>query len=241
MPLAKGGSINKQNNMAEITKNNSFGKAIQETILKYKISSFLEIGAFDGDGSTQVIAKALLKKKTQKVKLFSLEYNKERFKNLVANTRQYSFVTAINESSIGKDSFTAWDFEKDVWLSSYNGINYKKKEVKKWHEYDVEAIRNTPDGFLDASKEIWDAVLIDGGEFTGYDEYRLVKYRTKCIMLDDCYRAFKTNRARKELLLDPDWQLEWEETDRRNGAAIFIHKTLKKESFLFRGLRFLGL
>lgn len=227
--------------MAEITDKSGFGKAIQQTILKYKISSFLEIGAFDGDGSTQVIARALQKKKRKDIRLVSLEYNLERFKNLIKNTRQYSFVTTVNDSSIGRDSFTAWDFDKDVWLSPYNGINYEREEVKKWHQYDVDQISKTPSGFLDNSKDNWDVVLIDGGEFCGYDEYRSVKYRTKCIMLDDCYRAFKTNRVRKELLSDPDWILEWEEIDRRNGAAIFVHKSLPKESILFRGKKLLGL
>ena len=113
--------------------------------------------------------------------------------------------------------------------------------MRKWHQYDVEKISKIPSGFLDNSKDIWDAVLIDGGEFCGYDEYRGVKYRTKCIMLDDCYRSFKTTRVRKELLMDPDWQLEWEDIYRRNGAAIFVHKNLRKESILFRGLKLLGL
>jgi hypothetical protein len=84
-------------------------------------------------------------------------------------------------------------------------------------------------------------VLIDGGEFCGYDEYRKVKYRTKCIMLDDCHRSFKTTRVRKELMVDSDWRLEWEDVYRRNGAAIFVHKTLQKKSVFFRSMKLLGL
>jgi hypothetical protein len=49
--------------MAEITEKISFGKAIRKTILKYNILSFLEIGAYDRDGSTQIIARALKRKK----------------------------------------------------------------------------------------------------------------------------------------------------------------------------------
>jgi len=220
--------------MAEITLKTNFGKSIHRTILKYNISSFLEIGAFDGDGSTQVIAKALQCKKRSKISLVSLEYNVERHKNLVKNTEKFGFVTALNESSVDRNSFTLWDFEKDVWLSAYNSINYKKEEVSKWHYYDIEEYKKVEEGFLTRSQESWDAVLIDGGEFCGYDEYRLVKNRTKCFMLDDCYRAFKTNRARKELLVDPDWQLEWENNNDRNGSAIFVHKMLIKESFFSR-------
>jgi predicted O-methyltransferase YrrM len=99
--------------MAEITLQDDFGAAMKNCIQGYAIQKILEIGAFDGDGSTQVLAQALAAKKGEKV-LVSLEEKPERFKNLVANTRDYPFVRAVQASSLGWNSFSARDFEKDV-------------------------------------------------------------------------------------------------------------------------------
>ncbi len=221
--------------MPEVTLEDSFGSAIFKTITKYKIRSFVEIGAFNGDGSTQVIAKALQKKRGD-VSLTSLEYDSNRFQELVLNTRQYKFVKTVNQSSIGRNSFSAWDFNRDVWNSPFNGLinSFEKEQVRGWHKNDVELIKQTPSGFLEQNTDSWDAVLIDGGEFCGYDEFRLVKPRAKCIMLDDAFKAFKTNKARVELSSDTNWKLEWYDEGVRHGAAIFVHRSLKKENIINR-------
>jgi len=226
--------------MPEVTIKDTFGRAIYKTISKYNINTVLEIGAFNGDGSTQVIARALKRKHTR-VSLTSLEYDNERFRELVRNTCNYGFVKTINQSSIGKDSYTQWDFDKDVWESPFNGLKgtFSKEKVKKWHDNDITNIRQVQSGFLENTKESWDAVLIDGGEFSGYDEYRLVVERTNCIMLDDAFHAYKTFRARVELLKNPNWKLEWQDSKVRNGAAIFVRINLKKELLLKRISRYI--
>jgi len=221
--------------MPEITTKDRFGVAMRQTIITYKIYSILEIGAFDGDGSTVVLANALARKKAA-VSLVSLEYTAERFKNLIANSALYPFVAPIQASSIGKNSFTAWDFEADVWDRPYNGLKYPKEQVREWHRQDVALMKGIESGYLDSvpAPGPWDAVLIDGGEFAGYDEFRLVRDRTKCLFLDDAFSAYKTNRVRQELMTSLDWQLVWEGPRVRNGGAIFVHKDLEKESLWSR-------
>lgn len=211
--------------MAEITEKSPFGKAMSDTILRYKINNVLEIGAFDGDGSTLVLAGALSLKRGP-VSLTSIESDRGRFENLCRNLALYSFAQPVCASSIGRNSFTAWDFETDVWASPYNGIRYAKEEVRSWHSRDVELIREIDVGFLEQSNSSWDAALVDGGEFCGYDEFRLLKDRVLCFFLDDAYAAFKTNRARCELEQDTNWRREWCSEKNRNGAAIFVHRSL---------------
>jgi hypothetical protein len=211
------------------------GCMFSPNFLKYRIISVLEIGAFNGDGSTQVIAEALSKKKGD-VSLISLEYNYDRYQELVKNTKTITFVTPINESSIGTNSFTPRDFDIDVWNTPFNGLanRFPKELVRKWYESDIKMIDLVQVGYLERAEIKWDAVLIDGGEFAGYDEYRLVKEKTNCIMLDDSFHAYKTFRARIELLKDPNWKLEWKDSKVRHGAAIFVRNNLKKESILKR-------
>jgi hypothetical protein len=214
--------------MAEITISDAFGVAMKKCIERYAILKILEIGAFDGDGSTQVLASTLAAKSGEKI-LVSLEAKPERFKNLVANTRGYTFVRPVQAFSLGWDSFSARDFEKDVWGSSFNGLRYPKEQVAGWHAADMARIQQLSRGFLEDSTEQWDAVLIDGGEFFGWDEFRLLRSRSRCFFLDDAFHAFKTFRVRVELSQDPDWRVVWADSRIRNGAAIFVHRTLPRE------------
>lgn len=224
--------------MAEITSQDSFGRAMEKCIRGYAIRKVLEIGAFDGDGSTQVLAQAL-EKKGKEVSLLSLEEKPQRFKNLVANTRGRSWIRPLQRSSIGWGSFTARDFEKDVWASPFHGLRYPKEQVAEWHAEDRARIELTPSGFLESTDEAWDAVLIDGGEFFGWDEFRLLRPRARCFFLDDAFHAFKTFRVRVELSQDSDWRLIWSDAQLRNGAAIYVHRSLSREPRVFGGLSFL--
>jgi len=227
--------------MAEITGVDPFGVAIRRCVQSYPIRKVLEIGAFDGDGSTQVLARALAGKsdKDQQPTLVSLEEKPDRFQNLVTNTAQYSFVRPVQASSLGWESFTARDFEKDVWTSPFNGLRYPKTQVASWHAEDTAKIQKIAKGFLEKSTEAWDAVLIDGGEFFGWDEFRLLRHKARCFFLDDAFHAFKTFRVRVELSQDPDWRLVWADSHLRNGAAIYVHRTLPKEGRFFSGRGFL--
>ncbi|NBS49360.1 MAG: hypothetical protein EBS97_01920 [Verrucomicrobia bacterium] len=102
-------------------------------------------------------------------------------------------------------------------------------QVAVWHAEDLAKIRKISTGFLEESTEIWDAVLIDGGEFFGWDEFRLLRDRSRCFFLDDAFFAFKTFRVRMELSQDPSWKLIWSDPKARNGAAIFIRQDFHRE------------
>jgi hypothetical protein len=145
------------------------------------------------------------------------------------NTAGYAFVRPVQAFSLGWDSFSARDFEKDVWGSYFNGLHCPKEQVAEWHAEDLTHIKQFPRGYLEDSTEEWDAVLIDGGEFFGWDEFRLLRSRTRCFFLDDAFQAFKTFRVRMELSNDPDWRLVWADPHLRNGAAIYVHRTLPQE------------
>jgi hypothetical protein len=67
-------------------------------------------------------------------------------------------------------------------------------------------------------------VLIDGGEFFGYNEFVLLKDRTNVFFLDDYYYGYKTNQTARELLQDEDWEVIAGNKNLRNGYAIFKRK-----------------
>lgn len=207
---------------AEITSSDSFGQAIALTMQAFGFSSVLEIGSFDGLGSTQVFIEALKARPLKR--LVCLETNPTRWQQLCVNTTGYSWVKPVCQSSISLASLTPKDFDNDVWQSPYNGLHYPRDEVHGWWEETQRYLACVREGYLEATSDTFDAVLIDGDEFTGYDDFRLVKDRVACIMLDDAFNAYKCHRANRELAADPAWYPLWCDSTVRNGAAIWVRR-----------------
>jgi hypothetical protein len=54
--------------------------------------------------------------------------------------------------------------------------------------------------------EVFDVILLDGGEFTTYYEFQLLKNRCKILMLDDI-NVDKCKLIVSEILADPTWKI----------------------------------
>ena len=207
---------------AEITRVDTFGLAIAETVRACGFSSVLEIGSYDGLGSTQVFIEALRHRLSPR--LVCLEANPTRWQRLCENTMAFPWVKPLCQSSISLASLTPQDFDRDVWGSPYNGLAYPRDTVREWWEQTQRYLACVREGYLEANADTFDAVLIDGDEFTGYDEFRLIKNRVQCIMLDDAFRAYKCHRVNRELASDPRWFPVWCDSTVRNGAAIWVRR-----------------
>lgn len=207
---------------AEITKCDAFGRAIAVTMKAFGISSVLEIGSFDGLGSTQVFIEALANMESPR--LVCLEANPSRWQQLRLNTIAHPWVEQVCQSSISLESLSPKDFNRDVWDSPYNGLRYPKDVVEEWWNESQRYLSCVREGYLESHGDAFDAVLIDGDEFCGYDDFRLAKDRVRCIMLDDAYRAYKCHRANRELAADPEWHPVWCDSTVRNGAAIWVRR-----------------
>ena len=68
--------------------------------------------------------------------------------------------------------------------------------------------------------EIFDVVLLDGGEFTTYYEFQMLKDRSKIIILDDI-NTDKCKLIVKEIESAPElWKIIKKDTTSRNGYLI---------------------
>jgi len=213
--------------MGEINIHDEFGSQIIKTVEKYNLNTILEIGSWDGTGSTSCFIHAL-EKFTGAKKLTCLEVNKDRYNQLVDNTKQYDWVECHNNTSISYDQLIEKDFN-NIWHSEYNGILISlqpatKIQAEGWFNEDVENLKKFNQAFLVDNTSFYDGVLIDGGEFFGYSEYKILKDRTNVLFLDDYFYAYKTNQAARELLQDEEWITISSNRNVRNGYTIFIRK-----------------
>ena len=212
--------------MAEITKDDLFGWSIIKIITDFKIKSFLEIGAWDGTGSTSCIIDAMLPMSEKS--LTCLEIDKDKFSALVNNTKQFDWIKCCNESSISYNSLIHKNFD-EIWNSPYNGLPRQwnpKAVVNGWFDRDVELIKQYEFGFLEKDNSFYEGVLIDGGEFLGYSEFVLLKNRTNFLFLDDVFHSIKNKQVAFELSKDNDWECLCYNENVRNGFVVFKRKDI---------------
>jgi hypothetical protein len=206
--------------MPEITLADDFGRAIAQTVLTYGYRSAIEIGSWDGSGSTAILASTLAKQPSPR--LVAIESEGDRFGVLAARYADAPWIECYHGSSLSLASLTPQTFE-EVWRSPHNLLRYPAEQVRGWWDQCHAYLTTVAAGYLeDNADERFDVALIDGAEFTGWDEFRLLRSRVRCVMLDDCYHAYKGSQARIELLCDPAWHLVWASAYVRNGAAIFV-------------------
>lgn len=210
--------------MGEVNKFDEFGQTIVRLVHEHTLNRVLEIGSWDGTGSTQCFIESM--RYLPSPELYCVELRKDRFEDLLNNTKTYSWVKCFNTSTVSAKTFTFTSFD-DIWNSPYNKIDSSDRAlIKSWYDDDLTLIRECTEGYLDTDTKFYDAVLIDGGEFSGYSEFKLVKDRTNFLFLDDYYRAFKTRQAAIELLEDPEWEVIAGNKNYRNGYAVFKRKVL---------------
>lgn len=201
--------------MPEITLNDEFGRAIAATIRACRVQSVIEIGSWDGLGSTTVLMHAL--EPTPDKRLVCVEPNPVRYAALQGVADGKPWVTTVCSRSVSREAMVHQSFE-EMWRSPYNRLRYPEEQVREWWSQQ----RSGP-GYLETlTDERFDAALIDGCEFCGIDDFRLLKDRVRVLMLDDVYHAFKCAEADDQLRRDPRWHCVWASAFVRNGASIWV-------------------
>jgi hypothetical protein len=156
-----------------------------------------------------------------------MEVSKPRFGQLVSRYAHCDFVRCYNLSSVPLEAFPTADdidaFRRRVW-TRFRFI--RRRTVQRWLEQDIaylqqhalsgHGIRHIRDS---AGIDAFDAVLIDGSEFTGRAELPEV-HGARFLLLDDV-RTFKNYDNHRALLRDPAYRLIAHGRRPRNGFAVF--------------------
>ena len=210
-------------------KNDAFYHIIYRLAREESVSTILEIGSSSGDGSTEAFVLGMSKNPNHPT-LFCMEISKPRFTALKQRYEHLPSVQCYNVSSIPLEDFPQ---EQDV-ITFYNttptNLNmYGCDRVIGWLKQDIEYVKtaNVPQNGIELIKaehniEHFDMVLIDGSEFTGMAEFKLI-YGARFILLDDI-NAFKNYANYQQLVNDPNYKLLEENKQLRNGYAVFKRK-----------------
>ena len=167
----------------QINLENEAGKYIFDICQREDVKTILEIGTWNGHGSTFCVYSAIAA--TEK-KLLSLEVNQD--------------IQSLDPSFFS-------DYDRSLKYS--------------WYCEDLLNTENTPNLLEFIPKQI-DFLILDGGEFSSWIEYQLLKDRSKIIFLDDTRPpVIKNYKAREDLLSSKNHKLIIDKLESRNGFCIF--------------------
>lgn len=189
-------NAHKSQNLGQIC-NDDFSNDIREYASNTKFKTFLEIGTWNGLGSTKAFVDGF-KNRDDGYIFYSLECNKDKWLDAVKLYTGNYRINLLNEVIWNEEPH---DFYK-IFPQCLSNDMYKH-----WNEVDLINMKKC-NLFLSRPNipEIFDVVLLDGGEFTTYYEFQLLKNRCKVIMLDDV-KADKCILIAQEIISDPTWKI----------------------------------
>lgn len=186
----------KNNSLGQIC-NDSFSKLISSYASNVSYKTFLEIGTWNGLGSTTAFANGF-KNRSDDYILYSLECNKDKCVDAVNLHKSNPNIHILNE--------VIWNEEPEDFYEIFPQCKTDKL-YKKWNDIDIINMKQC-NIFLTRKDipEMFDVILLDGGEFTTYYEFQLLKNRCKILMLDDI-NTDKCKLIVNELLADKSWKI----------------------------------
>jgi hypothetical protein len=191
-------------------EDNKLGQYIVQIASHPSIKTIVEVGTWNGLGTTRCVLHGLKEANKTDYDFISLECSPEMYAEAVRNNAEN-----INENFklvfgklVNEEDITSW-FDADT-------LN---EEFKGWLQQDINWMKNAPN-VIDTLPEKIDFLILDGGEFATYLEWIALKDRVQWIALDDT-AALKCKRIREELLTSTEFKILVDDpTGSRYGCLI---------------------
>lgn len=191
------------------------------------IKTVLEIGTGSGEGSTLAIFKGLSRNKNKNISFHTIEISKQRAESVIERYKGSWFMHVHVGCSVSLDDYATDSQIEKFYNSKKTALNkYPLELVLGWKKEELDYIteNNVECGIInkiEAESKVknFDMVLIDGSEFTGHAELKML-IGAKYIVLDDI-NAFKNNDNYNLLAASKQYSLIKENWTLRNGFAVF--------------------
>jgi hypothetical protein len=182
-----------------------------------EFKTYLEVGTWNGLGSTRCFI-AGFNSREQPFVFYSLECHPEKSEFARQQYQHIPNVHILNE--VLTNEITEQHITEVFPILRYN------TQFAYWNTVDLDNMKNKR-VFLERKDipEVFDVVLLDGGEFITWFEYLCIRDRCRILALDDT-RTYKCTKIVEELKANTEeWELIFEDTE-RNGTAAFRRKNL---------------
>jgi hypothetical protein len=204
-------------NVGQIGLDTLIGKYLYDYAQNPLLYNYLEIGTWNGLGSTRCIIDGLLSRNNTNYKFYSLECNPDKVKLAQEYYKNIENVYILNEVLLNNMPSDIEEIFPELKIN---------EKYKFWNKVDFD---NMKDKLLFFNRtdlpEIFDIILLDGGEFTTYYEYQIIKNRCRILILDDT-NVNKCAKIVQDIKSHPEkWSIV-SESNERNGTLIVSNKQL---------------
>lgn len=206
--------------------NDRFYRVLERIAATDGVRTILEIGSSAGEGSTAALIEGALRN-PRRPEIHCIELSIPRFEALAARYVDLDFVHCHNVSSVPVEAFPAESAIDAFRARTWTRFRFiRRSEVMRWLRQDIEYVERhglSTEGIRCIAGrygiDSFDAVVIDGSEFTGAAELDRV-YGARFIALDDV-RTYKNHDNCRSLDRDPLYRRIAGSRWLRNGFAVF--------------------
>ena len=194
-------------NDGQIKYDSDMGRMIDKYSQDTRFSRYLEIGTWNGGGSTYCFAKGF-ESRVEPFQYASLEINEQMYNEAKSKYSSVSYVN-IFRARIMKDEELP---PINDLLEMFDSVNIE------WLRDDMSSFFKT--SYFDIESFNPEVVLLDGSEYLTYFEFKKLYNSTKVFILDDISTE-KCKKIVEELKSDSKWREVYFETSQRNGWAVY--------------------
>ena len=194
-------------NDGQIKFDSPMGKVIAQYAKDTRFTNFLEIGTWNGGGSTYCFAKGF-ENRIESFQFASLEINEEMYNEAKEKYKNISYVNLYKARIL-----------KDQELPPINNLLEFFEDVRyDWLKDDMTSFFKT--SYFDIEQFNPEVVLLDGSEYLTYLEFKKLYLTTKVFILDDI-NTEKCKKIVEELENNSNWIMKFYERKERNGWAVY--------------------
>lgn len=168
----------------QINIDTELGLTIYNYSKQKNIKNILDIGTWNGYGSTMCIIKGIIDSNKKDYNFISVESDYKQALLAQSNLENYSSYVKLMFGTIA-------DVEDLVSLNDYGELfysEYPRSLQEQWLKAEVEQYNSSPciyDQIIDSMNNNIDLLILDGGEYGTNAEFNKLKDISKIIILDD--------------------------------------------------------
>lgn len=208
----------------QVNPGSGLGDKLYELARLPEVEIALEVGTWNGEGSTLCLARGLSETSGR---LYSIELDTEMYLKAVAFYSDKDLpVEIINGFTLSPEAFE--DYE--VYRAGGEATVHEKADpglYRRWYAQELDAAKNAPEQLvlnrLVNTEGRFDLVLLDGGEFTSHSEFEFLEpFIDGYIVLDDTnpVGSIKSAASRTHILASRDWTVLHDEFNDRFGWLV---------------------
>ena len=175
---------------------NKLGKCIVDITKQEDIINIVEVGTWNGLGTTRCVLQGIQDSNKLNYNFYSFECNEEVYQQAVENNKN------VDQNKV---KLIYGKLVDETLLDSWFDINSLTSEQRGWFEQDKTWMSNVPNVSNKLPLYI-DFLILDGGEFSTYLEWRILCQRCRYIALDDTTQL-KCKKVREEILNDKNFKI----------------------------------